>query len=65
MVMSGSDKKVTLWNKEGVLLGTIGEFKSWVWGTAVNPVSKAIFAGCNDGTIASHSVEFLTVHGLY
>jgi hypothetical protein len=49
MVISGSDKKITLWNKEGVLLGTIGEMKSWVWTTAVNPVSKAVFGCANDG----------------
>ena len=65
MVMGGSDKKVTLWNKEGVLLGTVAEFKDWVWSTAVNPVSKAIFCGANNGGIAMHNVEFSTVHGLY
>ena len=65
MVMSGSDKKITLWNKEGVLLGTIGELKDWIWSTAVNPVSKTVFAGANDGTIASFNVEFQTIHGLY
>lgn len=51
MVMGGSDKKITLWNKEGVLLGTVGETKDWIWSTAVNPVSKQIFAGSNNGTI--------------
>lgn len=58
MVMSGSDKKITLWNKEGVLLGTIGEQKDWIWATAVNPVSKTVFAGANDGAIAMFNVEF-------
>ena len=65
MVIGGSDKKVTLWNKEGVLLGTVAETKDWVWATAVNAVSKQIFAGQNSGTISMHSVEFLTIHGLY
>ena len=58
MVMSGSDKKLTLWNKEGVLLGTIGEMKSWVWCTGVNPISKAVFGGSNDGSISMFGVEF-------
>ena len=31
MAIGGSDKKVTLWNRDGVLLGTIGEVKDWVW----------------------------------
>ena len=65
MVMSGSDKKVTLWNKEGVLLGTIAEMKSWVWATAVNPIDKSVFAGGNDGSVMLNTVEFLTVHGLF
>jgi hypothetical protein len=58
MVMSGSDKKITLWNKEGVLLGTIGELKDWIWATAVNPIHKTVFAGANDGAIALFNVEF-------
>jgi intraflagellar transport protein 122 len=63
--MAGSDKKITLWNKDGVLLGTIGEMKDWIWSTAVNPVSKHIFAGANDGHLSMHNVEFSTIHGLY
>lgn len=65
MVMAGSDKKITLWNKEGILLGTIAEMKDWVWSTSVNPVSKQIFAGANDGAIGSYNVDFSTIHGLY
>lgn len=65
MVIAGSDKKLTLWNKEGVLLGTIGEMKDWIWSTAVNPVTKTVFAGANDGSIAMHNVEINTIHGLY
>ena len=65
MAMAGSDKKVTLWNKEGVLLGTIGEMKDWIWGTAINPISKTVFTGSNTGAIQMHSVDFNIVHGLY
>jgi intraflagellar transport protein 122 len=65
MVIAGSDKKITLWNKDGILLGTVGELKDWVWSTSINPTNKAIFAGANNGSIASYSVELLTIHGLY
>ncbi len=65
MVMAGSDKKVTLWNKEGVLLGTIGEMKDWIWGVGVNPITKSVFSGSNTGAIQMHSVDFSTIHGLY
>ena len=65
MTIGGSDKKLTLWNKDGVLLSTVAEGKDWIWSTCVNPVSKQIFAGTNNGDIMMHNVEFLTVHGLY
>jgi intraflagellar transport protein 122 len=39
--------------------------KQWIWSTAVNPVSKQVFAGTNDGVISVHNVEFNTIHGLY
>lgn len=64
-VMAGSDKQVTLWNKEGIRLGKIGEMTDWIWGTAVNPGTKAVFAGSNNGGLTSFSVEFNKVHGLY
>lgn len=51
MVITGSDKKITLWNKEGILLGTIGEMKDWIWSAGVNPINKNVFAGSNNGTI--------------
>lgn len=51
MVISGSDKKTSLWNKDGVHLGTINSMNDWVWSTAVNPVNNKIFSGANDGEI--------------
>ena len=51
MAISGSDKKVTLWNREGVLLGTIGELDDWVWSVSVNPNNRAICGGGNNGQI--------------
>ena len=65
MTIGGSDKKLTLWNKDGVLLGTVAEFNQWIWATAVNPVSKIVFAGTNNGLMSTHNIEFMTVHGLY
>ena len=65
MTIGGSDKKLTLWNKDGVLLGTVAEFNQWIWATAVNPVSKNVFAGTNNGLLSIHNIEFMTIHGLY
>ena len=58
MLMAGSDKTVTLWNKEGIKLGKIGEMKDWIWGTAVNPGTKTIFAGANNGALTAFNIEF-------
>ena len=57
MVMGGSDKKITLWNREGVLLGTVGEMNDWIWSTSVNPTNRSIFVGGNGGTIELHQVH--------
>ncbi len=37
LVAGGADKAATLYTKEGVKLGLIGEQNSWVWCTAVRP----------------------------
>ena len=55
--MSGSDKKVTLWNREGVLLGTVGEMEDWIWTVSVNPNNRAIFVGGNNGAFQLHHVH--------
>jgi intraflagellar transport protein 122 len=56
-VMAGSDKKITLWNREGVLLGTIGEMEDWIWSVSVNPTNRAVFAGGNGGQLQLHEVN--------
>ena len=35
-VLAGSNKQLTLWNKEGVKLGKIGDANDWIWSAAVN-----------------------------
>lgn len=65
MAMSGSDRKITLWNREGVLLGVVGELNDWVWSVSVNPTNRAIFAGANNGQILLSNVHMSQVHGLY
>ena len=36
-----------------------------MWSCSVNPASKSVFAGCNDGHIACYGLDFQKVHGLY
>ena len=65
MVIAGSDKQITLWNKEGIKLGKVGELEDWCWSVAVHPGSHSVFAGCNSGQIKQFHLEFNRVHGLY
>uniref|UniRef100_A0A3B3W2G3 Intraflagellar transport protein 122 homolog n=1 Tax=Poecilia latipinna TaxID=48699 RepID=A0A3B3W2G3_9TELE len=65
IVMGGSDKQVSLYTKDGVRLGTIGEHKAWVWTCQVKPNSNYVVCGCQDGTIYCYQLNFTTVHGLY
>ncbi|KAG8546160.1 hypothetical protein GDO81_019675 [Engystomops pustulosus] len=65
IVLSGSDRQVSLFTKDGVRLGTIGEQNSWVWTCKVKPDSNYVVIGCQDGTLAFYQLIFSTVHGLY
>ncbi|XP_028309970.1 intraflagellar transport protein 122 homolog [Gouania willdenowi] len=65
IVMGGSDKQASLYTKDGVRLGAIGEQNSWVWSCRVKPDSNFVVLGCQDGTIACYQLILNTVHGLY
>uniref|UniRef100_A0A3Q4C0N9 Intraflagellar transport protein 122 homolog n=1 Tax=Mola mola TaxID=94237 RepID=A0A3Q4C0N9_MOLML len=65
IVMGGSDKQASLYTKDGVRLGTIGEQNAWVWTCRVKPDSNFVVLGCQDGTITCYQLIFSTVHGLY
>ncbi|NXV77562.1 IF122 protein, partial [Atlantisia rogersi] len=65
LLLGGSDKQVSLFTKDGVRLGTIGEQSSWVWTCKVKPDSNYVAVGCQDGTISFYQLIFSTVHGLY
>jgi intraflagellar transport protein 122 len=64
-VMSGSNKKITLWNREGVLLGEVGENPDWIWSTSVNPKNNNVVSGGNGGQIMHTKITMNQVHGLY
>uniref|UniRef100_A0A4X2L4L1 Intraflagellar transport protein 122 homolog n=1 Tax=Vombatus ursinus TaxID=29139 RepID=A0A4X2L4L1_VOMUR len=65
ILLGGSDKQVSLFTKDGVRLGTIGDQNSWVWTCKVKPDSNYVVIGCQDGTISFYQLIFSTVHGLY
>ncbi|XP_008073019.1 intraflagellar transport protein 122 homolog isoform X3 [Carlito syrichta] len=65
ILLGGSDKQVSLFTKDGMRLGTVGEQTSWVWTCKVKPDSNYVVVGCQDGTISFYQLIFSTVHGLY
>uniref|UniRef100_A0A8C6YJA0 Intraflagellar transport protein 122 homolog n=1 Tax=Naja naja TaxID=35670 RepID=A0A8C6YJA0_NAJNA len=65
ILMGGSDKQVSLYTKDGVRLGTIGEQSTWVWTCKAKPDSNYVAVGTQDGTISLYQLIFSTVHGLY
>ncbi|XP_033057521.1 intraflagellar transport protein 122 homolog [Trachypithecus francoisi] len=65
VLLGGSDKQVSLFTKDGVRLGTVGEQNSWVWMCQMKPDSNYVVVGCQDGTISFYQLIFSTVHGLY
>jgi len=65
LVIGGSNRKASLYTKEGVRLHTICDQAGWVWSCAVRPKQNYVAVGCHDGTIALYQLIFSTVHGLY
>jgi intraflagellar transport protein 122 len=66
VIMGGSDRRVTLFTREGVRLGNVGDqAESWVMCARVCPQQNLIVVGTQDGTLAMHSLVYSTVHGLY
>ena len=40
LLLGGSDKKVTMWTKEGVFLSVVAERDDWVWAVGARPKQK-------------------------
>jgi intraflagellar transport protein 122 len=65
LVVGGSDKKLSLWTKEGINLGLVDEQSDWIWSVAVRPRTYQFVVGTNDGVLTMRKVTFHVVHGLY
>lgn len=66
LVVSGCNKQLQLFTREGIRLGTLGEpHESWIWSASPHPHGTAIAVGCQDGSLAYYNLAFSTVHALY
>ncbi|CAO1305157.1 unnamed protein product [Diamesa tonsa] len=66
LVVSGCNKQLQLFTRDGIKLGMLGEqHDSWIWSTAIHPNGTAVSVGCQDGSLAYYTLAFNTVHALY
>ncbi|XP_054721497.1 LOW QUALITY PROTEIN: intraflagellar transport protein 122 homolog [Uloborus diversus] len=65
ILISGANKKCSLYTKEGVFVGFISQQDSWVWCCAARDDSTQVAIGTQDGIVAYYDVGFSTVHSLY
>ncbi|XP_035207388.1 intraflagellar transport protein 122 homolog [Stegodyphus dumicola] len=65
IIICGTNKKCSLYTKEGVFVGYISEQDSWVWCCATKADSTHVAIGSQDGIAAYYEVCFTTVHSLY
>ena len=65
LLIAGSNRKVSLYTRDGVFLRQVTEKEDWVWTVKARPKAKQLLLGCNDGLVAMFSTVFSTVHGLY
>lgn len=66
LVVTGCNKQLQLFTREGIRLGTLGEpHESWIWTASPHPHGTAIAVGCQDGSLAYYNLAFSTVHALY
>jgi intraflagellar transport protein 122 len=64
-VLSGTNKKASLWTREGGFISNICEKKDWIWSLKIKPKQMIIATSTNDGNISMHQITSLIVHGLY
>lgn len=67
MVITGCNKQLQLFTKEGIKLGILGTqetYDSWIWTIAINPLGTQYTIGCQDGNLYTYSLVSSTVHAL-
>ncbi|XP_057655488.1 intraflagellar transport protein 122 homolog isoform X2 [Diorhabda carinulata] len=66
ILIGGLNMACTMYTKEGIKLGCIGDTQtSWVWSCEAHPSGNFVAVGCEDGTVSYYQLVFNMVHGLY
>eukprot|EP00605_Chrysophyceae_sp_TOSAG23-4_P001709 GSChrysophyteH1.ASY1.ANO1.1878.1 assembled CDS len=62
LIISGSNRKVSLYSKEGIRLADLATKDTWVWGTAYNGMTERVILGTNVGLIDNMQLSFETLY---
>uniref|UniRef100_A0A7S0VDQ0 Intraflagellar transport protein 122 homolog n=1 Tax=Polytomella parva TaxID=51329 RepID=A0A7S0VDQ0_9CHLO len=65
LCVSGTDKTVQLYTRDGTYLTKIAERDSWTWCVRARPKHNFVAVGSESGSISMYQMIFSTVHGLY
>lgn len=65
LIIAGSNKKVTLYSKEGIRLSELAVKDSWIWSSACQIGSDNVFLGTDSGSVDLVQMSFDAVHALF
>ncbi|CAD5218534.1 unnamed protein product [Bursaphelenchus okinawaensis] len=69
LLLGGSNHAISIHTRDGAELGTLARADSWIWTAKARPNQPAnnvnIVMACTDGTLASYTLMFSTVHSLH
>ena len=65
LIVSGSDRKASLYTHDGIPLAPLAEGQDWIWAAKHRPRHQAFVMVSNDGCIQSFQITFSTVHSIY
>lgn len=65
LLVGGSDRRVTLYSRDGIRLTEIAEGDDWCWASKCQPGSSSVVMGTNSGVISMFKLGFTPVNALY
>ncbi len=66
ILVGGSNKRVSIFNKEGICLGDLcGEMGGWAWAVKASPKFNSVSIGCHNGSIKVVALKFTPAFSLH
>ena len=65
LIITGSNKKVALYSKEGIRLAELATKDSWVWAGDYHAGTERVIMGTNAGGVELLQLNYDTIHALY